>query len=163
MIITGNPSAAGTLLIFSDYDCLYCRQFIIEDLPWIENTYLPTGKLKLERIILPLTPVGDFMARAALCGAEKNKFRQIDRLLSASPVSDVTQLLPVMKALKLQVLPFRECLTSLSTQKLIDHSANVANVAGVSRVPTFILGEKTWTGILEQGELKQTIDDYLRR
>jgi protein-disulfide isomerase len=43
----GDANAPVTMLFFSDYQCPYCRQFVITTMPDLYSNYVKTGKLKV--------------------------------------------------------------------------------------------------------------------
>jgi len=160
-IIIGDPAAPRTLQIFSDYDCFYCRKTLIEDLPWIERTYVAAGQLKIERVLLPFTNSGEMMARAALCAMDSKRFRELDRRFAVLPAQTEKELLPALKNVKLGQKVTLQCMNWKKTfDRLAAHRAKAATL-GIERVPAFVLEGKTWIGVLTREELQQKMEKAL--
>gem|GEM_PF-1382513 len=162
-LFIGSPQAPATLTLYSDYDCPYCRQFMVEDLPWLERTYVEPGKLRVERLFVPMSSAGDLMARAALCAVDQNRFRELDAQFASTPLISDKQLWATLKSAGVkQTKEFSKCLSAEATTLLLEAQKARAEEAGVKRVPTFALQQKTWLGLLTREELKRTIEAAMR-
>jgi protein-disulfide isomerase len=62
--VSGNPKAALTLEIYSDYQCPHCATVFLQLLPYLISDYVDTGKAKLIHRDLPL-PMHAFARLAA--------------------------------------------------------------------------------------------------
>ena len=162
-IIIGNSDAPADLILFSGYDCLYCRQFAIEDLSWLEQTYVATGKMRLVRAFLPMTPDGKHAAKASICAAVQGKFREADRLLWVQPNSLGADTSGFVKTLKLKKKAFDQCLDGTDANDIIVNQAALAQKRQIERVPAFILGTSSWIGVATRDELARTIDAALKQ
>jgi protein-disulfide isomerase len=68
----GAPTAPVTLVMFTDYECPFCRRFAEETLPELITRFIEPGKLRLVIRDLPirqLHPNALMFASAARCGA----------------------------------------------------------------------------------------------
>lgn len=161
-VLLGNPSAP-MLTVFTDYDCEYCRQFSMSDIPLLEKTFIQQEKLSLQILFLPRTDVGNFMAMAAMCAARLNVFPSVDLAFSAEPMTSTNSFAVIAKKIGVDQKALASC---MSEPKIISELADTkehADSMGITRVPSFILEEKTWVGRKQQDELMRDIDMSLRR
>ncbi len=147
-ILFGNPDAKVRLTEYFDYDCRYCREFALHDQLWIEENYIATGKLALERVFVPMTQVGARMDQAALCAAEQKKFDLMDESLLLKPLTTNKAILDAAKAMKLEMKSFTAC---MQRKDMVKDSEKV------TRVPAFKIGDSEWVGIESREELEAKI------
>ncbi len=149
-ILVGNQDARNTLVTVLDYDCVYCRQFLTGDLPWIEREYIETEKLKIERVFAPMTPAGEFAAKLALCSAAQNKFTEADAWLQSHTVSGTNDTVRFTKAVPVNAVQLKTC---LARKDALTGNAKRAAELGIERVPFFVMGKDSWLGLLTRDEL----------
>lgn len=158
-IIEGNNGNVPRLIVFTDYDCVYCRRFTLGDLRWIERHMVQNGTLTLERVLLPLSTRGGQAARLAICSAEQQKFTEADQYLSthALPVTDTAKF---AKAIGVNLKKLAQC----SLRKdLLAGNLRKAEEYGVKRVPFFVLGSDSWLGLMQKEELQERIENDLKQ
>lgn len=144
----------AVLTEYMDYDCEFCRQHALDERAWIDELYVATGKLTIERIYVPMNDLGKTLAQAALCAAHQDKFTAMDQfLLTETPKSDE----PIYKRLKKLGLKDKEFRTCMK-KDTVSANAEAANAAGVTRVPSFVIGKQSWRGILSERELRKIIE-----
>lgn len=161
-ILTGNADARH-LVIIDDYGCTYCREFGLSDLPWIESGYVVPGKLAVERVFLPMSPVGTFSATVAICSAEQNAFGATDHALHATPIATDAELPAFTKRTGLDIKKLRACIKSDATTTLLVAMKSRAEREGIVRVPAFVIGEKSWLGVMEKNELQALLMEILEK
>ncbi len=157
-VLMGETKTAHRLTIFLDYDCVYCRQFVMTDLPWIERTYLG-GKLHVERVFVPMTDAGTFSASLAICAAAQGKFTNADRWLASHAVAGNGDIPRFVKATDIKTATLQTC---LKNKHLLDGNLARAAEEGVDRVPFFALDQDRWLGLLTREELAGRIERALR-
>ncbi len=150
------------LLEFFDYDCEYCRQFALEDRPWIDATYVATSRFNIERMFVLRTQRGVWMAQAALCGGDQQKFSPVDELLLTTPAITETQLLAAVAKLGIDKKSFTACLRKprglQATGKWEGADGTV-----IDRTPAFRMGaDAIWVGILSRQEFEKKIEKALK-
>lgn len=160
-ILMGNEDTKR-LMIIDDYGCTYCREFGLTDLPWVESVYAAQGKLALERVFLPMSPLGTFSAAVAICSAEQNAFAATDRALREKPIGTDTELQAFAKRVGLDIKKLRVCMKSEATTALLSAMESRAERDGVVRVPAFSIGEMRWLGVATRDELKKILDAATR-
>lgn len=161
-IIIGDKNAPADLVLFTGYDCMYCRQFAIEDLAWLEQTYVATGKIRLVRAFLPMTPDGERTAKAAICAAAQGTFREADRLFWVKPNALGADTSSFVKTLKIKQKLFDQCFEGTDVQNMLARQAAIAQERQIERVPAFILGVSSWIGVATRDELARTIEAAMR-
>lgn len=164
-VIKPTVTEGGTILFgetsprlteYFDYDCTYCRRFALADRSWINTEYAATGRISVEIIFAPQTPLGTRLAQAAVCAAEQGKYSEMDALLLAGTPADDKGITDAAKKLKLKTDEFSAC---MKRTDVIHEATDVPE----ERVPSFRLGETTWVGILSREELQQALNEGLRR
>ncbi|HEV2128556.1 MAG TPA: thioredoxin domain-containing protein [Thermomicrobiales bacterium] len=80
--VLGDPDAPVDFVVYSDFQCPFCRQFDDQDLPQVVDTFVDTGDVRVEWRPLPIVsgfqnipPEADEnesvqSAEAALCAAD---------------------------------------------------------------------------------------------
>jgi protein-disulfide isomerase len=75
--VLGNEDAKVTLVLFSDFQCPFCKAIVDDALPQIKKDYIDTGKAKLYFRHFPLTsihPNAQKAAEAGECANEQGNF-----------------------------------------------------------------------------------------
>jgi protein-disulfide isomerase len=162
-IVLGDPTEAKRLVIITDYGCQYCRDFGVSALPSIIDTYVATGRMSVELTFLPFSPDGDLMARAAICMATKGKFAQANQSLLRKRLrsGNDKDLAAFAKEQKVTLKELSKCLMLAETNATIETMKIAAEQHGISRVPSFRLGEASWEGLLSPTELAEKIQKGL--
>ncbi len=150
-ILIGDVSAPR-LMIFSDYDCTYCRRFSTTDLPWIEQETI-SGRLAIEHVFVPMSKNGESAARLAACSAEQGKFSEVHRRLSTKSISAID----IEKFAKGVGVNLKKLLACTAQSNLLSGHLQKAQEFDVERVPYFVLGKDSWLGLLQKEELREKI------
>lgn len=158
-VVAGTIENPHRLMLFSDYDCTYCRQFAASDLLWIENELIARGALSIERVFVPMSPDGDRAARLAVCAAEQKKFPEADRWLGAHAIAAID----TEKFAKTVGVNLKKLLTCTAEKDLLAGNLQKAHESGVDRVPFFVLGSDSWLGLLTREELRERILGALKK
>jgi protein-disulfide isomerase len=161
-VVFGEPNESKPMLVeYLDYDCDYCRQHLLEEEHWINEQYVASGNITLERRFLAVTEAGKRMARAALCAGEQGRFHDMDTyLLDTIPQSD-KDILVGAKELKLNAKIFSACMQA-EDGRVAMMGAPDSPYPDIKRVPTFVIGGQSWQGLLSRDELQRTIEAAIR-
>ncbi|MDP3997943.1 MAG: thioredoxin domain-containing protein [Candidatus Andersenbacteria bacterium] len=163
-IIIGDTDAPVTLVMFADFECLYCREWFAKDLPWLEREYLDTGKVKLVYKSFPLSDVHPWAQTASLtayCAAQQGEFLSYARgVYAAEDLSD-EGLNNLALQIGLDVDNFNKCRDSEEAIWQIAGDAHDAVDIGVTANPTFVIGDKVYVGVLPYDTLKEDIEIIL--
>lgn len=147
------------LTIYDDYECFYCREFGMTDLPWLLQTY--GDHLTVERVFVPKSPAGTLMAKVAICSEKQGLFRETDKALHMKPILSETEIPAFAKSVKLNLKSLQACMASKVTVSTLEASSVRAKAAGITRFPSFELGTDGWIGILTREELRKKIENAL--
>lgn len=160
----GNRDAPHTMLLITEHHCSYCRRFLTEHMPMLEQQFLATGKLRLTIAILPLKKYSGSseMSVALLCAGKQNRGFSMHRLLFQRAASDRTSFLSYAKELKLDEKLYGECLESEEAAMMVGEQQSWLRSLSVSVVPTYFLDGKKYTGLPYgadlEGQLHEIID-----
>jgi len=152
--IMGDSSAKVWLIVASDFQCPFCKQWEDASFKGIVKDYVTTGRVRLAFLNMPLSihPNALPAAEAAMCAAVQNKFWPMHDTLFASQAA--WEVLPdprpkldsMTKALGVDMPSWRSCMAQHATLALIDADRDRARQAGVNSTPTFFVGSQILAG-----------------
>jgi protein-disulfide isomerase len=141
----GQATAPLTMVLYTDYECPFCRRFEKETLPQLRQQYIDNGKLKLVIKDLPLSMHANAQkaAEANHCAAEQGRYWPYRQRLTAlgEPLA-VPRLAALAEEVGLDRARFEECLRVGLFAPAVAHSVNEAGRLGIDGTPTFILGRE---------------------
>lgn len=164
------PESAMWVVMISDFQCPYCRQWHETSMAQLKRDYIDTGKIRFAYLNLPLEsihPHARAQAQASLCAGAQGKFWEyadaiFDNFGAARGVSDVSPLLSrLAKDLALDVPSFDKCRVSAPISALVSNDIAQANQAGVQSTPSFIIGSFLVQGALPYKDFRKAIDTAL--
>jgi len=136
----GSPHATIGLMVFSDFECPFCRRFALETLPAVQKDLIDPGLLLLAHGHLPLESIHPrAFAAAALaeCSRHADRFWNThDRLFSATPLSATA--IETLSS-ELGLLPEAGCLSGEGAGAVRRHQQTAAKL-GISSTPVLLLG-----------------------
>lgn len=152
--ILGDSSATVWVIMASDFQCPFCKQWEDANYAQLVKDYVKTGRVRLAFLNMPLSmhPNALPASEAAMCAAVQNKFWRMHDTLFASQAQ--WEVLPdprakfdsITTALGVDMPRWRSCMAQHSTLALINADRDRARQAGVNSTPTFFVGNKTLTG-----------------
>jgi len=140
--VRGLRSAPVAIVVFSDFQCPYCRRFAREVLPALDRAYLQTGQAFLAYRHLPLGnhALAARAAAAADCAGEQGRFWELHDWLFEDPRHLQPDELPKSAvAVGVDSLRFQNCMAAASSARPL-HPAAEARRLGIRTVPAFLLG-----------------------
>lgn len=141
----GQATAPLTMVMYTDYECPFCRRFEKETLPQLRQQYIDSGKLKLVIKDLPLAMHANAQkaAEANHCAAEQGRYWDYRQPLSAlaEPLS-LPRLTALAGEIGLDRGRFEECLRVGLFAPAVAHSVAEAGRLGIDGTPTFIIGRE---------------------
>jgi protein-disulfide isomerase len=164
--IQGSPSAKAWLVIVSDFQCPYCKQWHDSSGEAIRREYVTTGKIRMAYINYPLGQHHNAMptAEAAMCAGLQDKFWPYhDALFAAQKrwqdLEDATPVLDSLgRAVGLDVAAHKGCRNSHIMLQLIEADRDRANRAGAQSTPTFLVGGQVLKGAYPLPLMRQILD-----
>ncbi len=149
---SGNPNAAVKLIVFSDYQCPYCKEFWSTTEGQIIDAYVKTNKVQFVERSAGNWVSGNIggggtesqnAAMAAYCAADQNKFWEMNdslftNVLGEEAGSFTTKRLEVIaQNVGLDMNTFNSCLTSNKYLDQVNQDFNDARSAGIQGTPFF--------------------------
>ena len=137
----GDEKAKIVMLEFLDLRCSWCRGYVHDIFPQVENGFIKTGKVKYVFFDFPLNSTSWEVAEAANCAGDQGKFWQMhDRLFANQRALSPTDLVDHAEAIGLDMPRFRECIERHKCAARIAFERSQGYQLGVNGVPTFFLG-----------------------
>lgn len=169
--IAGDSSAKTWVIIASDFQCPFCRQWHTESYKQFLDEYVRTGKVKVAYINYPLGQHQNAVpsAQAAMCASAQNKFWQYHDALfdSQDKWENLPQPRPILDSIARQVGvnfdEWKKCVDSDKMLPLIFADRDRAATAGVQSTPTFLVGGQVIAGAVPFSDLKPVIDSAIAK
>jgi protein-disulfide isomerase len=167
--ILGKESGAIWVVMISDFQCPYCRQWHDASMASLKRDYVETGKVRLAYLNLPL-PQHKFAraeAEAALCAGAQDNFWPFAEQLFARQVSleKAATVQPVFDSLAgklgLDMAEFGRCQRRQAIRSLVESDIQQATKAGVRSTPSFLVGDFLVEGAVPYPEFRKAIDTAL--
>lgn len=140
----GSDSAAVGLLVFSDFDCPFCKRFAETVLPVLIDRYVNPGVLTISfaHLPMPFHLRAMSIAKEAECAAQQGKFWPMHDALFKRPDGD--QESPDGRAgrIGMSLGLFQTCTSSLGAEAQIHKDVAVATGADVKGTPTILIGRR---------------------
>jgi protein-disulfide isomerase len=160
----GPAEAPITMVVFSDFECPYCKEFS-STIKEAKEQY--GNKMRLVFRQFPLTaihPNAQKAAEASLCAAGQNKFWEMHDLLFKDQSSlSAENLKNKAKELGLDVAAFDACLDGGQSATLVHQDIVAAFSAGVEGTPATFVNGRFINGNASIEDLIPIIDDELAR
>jgi protein-disulfide isomerase len=174
--VKGDPDAPVALVLFTDYQCPYCRRLEQETLPGLIRDYVEPGKARLTVRHLPLTaihPVAFGAAAAAVCGGAEGKFWELhDRFFEQQDLTDA-KVADLVRSVGLDPdeAEFKACVEGAGGTQ-VNQDRETARALGLSGTPAVAVGRVRGDGAIvatavirgarPAGEFAEAIDDALQ-
>ena len=167
--IQGDPSAKTWLVIISDFQCPYCRQWHDEVFATVVRDYVARGKIRLAYVNLPLSIHMNAMpaAEAAMCASVQGKFWQMHDVLFRT--QDRWETLPqpahlfdsLAVSVGVEPTAYRSCIQSGATRPMINADQQRAEDAQVRATPTFFIGDQRMEGAIPLADFRAALDSVI--
>lgn len=167
--ITGDSTAKVWMIMVSDFQCPYCKQWHDESFAALRREYVDTRKVRLAYYNFPLTihPNAVPAAEAAMCAGAQNKFWPMHDALFASQATweglkDPSAVFDSLGTkVGLDARSFNTCRTTHATLPMIRADQDRAERAGVQSTPTVIIGNKLIVGAQPTDNYRRALDAAL--
>jgi protein-disulfide isomerase len=154
--ITGDANAKVWLIMASDFQCPFCKQWHDVAFQGIVQDYVQKGKIQVAFLNFPLGQHQNALpaAEAAMCAGVQNKFWPLHEGLFATQTKWDTSKTPtrlfdsLATAAGANMTVYKECVAKHLTLPLIEADRDRARQQGAQSTPTFIIvpGGQVLTG-----------------
>jgi protein-disulfide isomerase len=172
--ILGDPSARVWLIMLSDFQCPYCKQFHDQSFTALQQQYVATGKVRLAYINYPLPIHMNAWpaAETAMCAGLQGKFWQMhDALFAAQSVwAEQKTAQPILDSIAhtigIDTTSLNRCVTTHQARPLIQADVERAQTAWENAnvqigTPTIIIGASLWPGVRPTDFYRHALDSAL--
>lgn len=176
----GDPEAPVNFVVYSDFQCPFCKQFDDSDLPQVVENFVTDGEVRVEWRPMPIissfvdipldSPENESVqaSEAAMCAADQNQFWPYSEALFAaqgaenSGVYSDDMLKETAVELDLDTNAFNACLDSGEHQAEVIEFREDAVGRGVEGTPTFLINDQL-VNYTRQGydRLEEQLNDAL--
>ena len=159
--VKGSPNAPVTLVIFSDFQCPFCKR-VLPTLGQIEKEYSGKVKMAFRNNPLPFHPNAMPAAKAAMAANEQGKFWQMHDALFANQ-QDLSEagILKAAKEAGLDMTKFQKDWKSNKYDAQIQADIDFAKQNGASGTPSFFINGVAVRGAQPFPAFKVVIDKLL--
>jgi protein-disulfide isomerase len=164
--IQGDANAKTWLIVASDFQCPFCKQWHDESYQAVYDEYVRPGKIKVAYVNFPLAQHKNAVptAEAAMCASAQGKFwqfhealfatqQQWESLPSASAVLD-----SIAGAVGLDKAAWQQCVQSGKMRPLFTADRDRAAAAGVRSTPSFLIGDLLLLGAQPMDTLRAALN-----
>lgn len=152
--IMGSASATVWMIIISDFQCPFCKQWHDESWEAIRKEYVETGKIRVAYMNLPLSMHANAgpAAHAAMCASVQGKFWPVQDAMfrTQKEWSNLADAHPFFENLAREagadVDALRACVRSDVMRPLIQSDEARVTSAGAQSTPTFFVGNQPLVG-----------------
>lgn len=172
-VILGDPRAAVTIVVFSDYQCPFCARFYSQTESKLRKDYIETGKANIVyRDFAFLGLESETAALAAQCAGEQGKYWAYhDRLLEIELIDgnenngnlSAELMQSLAGELGLNQNKFDSCLDSKKYLSEIEKDYNDGIKAGVEGTPAVFINGEQLVGAQPYSVFKEAIDKSLNK
>lgn len=167
--IMGDSTARVWLVMVSDFQCPYCKQWHDASFAALEHEYVQTGKVRMAFINFPLVAHPNAMPAAvvAMCAGAQGKFWVMhdvlfntqERWAPRYPVMPVLDSLAGANGADVHALD--ACVSSHAPDALIQADLDRAARAGVASTPSIIIGKELLAGVRPTDTYRHALDSAL--
>ena len=162
----GSANAPVWVVVVSDFQCPYCKQWHDVTYPALHREFVKTGKARVAYVNYPLRihPQAWPSAEAAMCAGAQGKFWQMHDAIfdnqekwaaSNTPAAIFDSL---ARASGVEINRWRQCVASGVIKPLIQADQQRASAAGVRSTPTILIGNQALAGAHPIETLRRAID-----
>lgn len=137
----GSPDAPVGVVVFSDFECPFCRSFAQSVLPALRDEYIASGKVLVSFRHLPLKShqFARVAAQAAVCANEQGRFWTLHDTFFAEP-SSLREIDKTIHNIGGDTGLFATCRGSERVSDAVDADLELAKKLEIRATPTFLAG-----------------------
>ena len=159
----GDPDAPVTIIEYASMSCSHCAAFHKNMLPWLKETYIETGKVRLVFRDFPLNGPAVWGAMTARCAKPDRYFAFLDMLFAkqkdwAFAEDPQAALAKLARVGGIGKTAFDKCMANKALQdRIVQSRADAVERYNVRSTPSFIIDGKTISGVLNEEMLTKLI------
>jgi protein-disulfide isomerase len=141
--LQGSSTAPAVLVVFSDFQCPFCRAFAQDVLPQVIDKFVTPGKVQLAYMPFPLVhihPLAMKAAREAACAEAQGRYWQMHEQLFQAPDLTDQDLNRFSSAIGLDGNQFQRCMSDPATSATLERNIAASESLAISGTPTFFVG-----------------------
>ncbi|MBP9865638.1 MAG: thioredoxin domain-containing protein [Candidatus Omnitrophica bacterium] len=160
--VKGNPSAAVTLIQYSDFHCPFCQR-LEPTLDEVLKNYGDKVRIIWRHFPLPFHTGAERTHEATECAFQQGKFWEFHKELFANMGADKsdTGLKAMAAKLGLDAGKFDQCLAGSSAKDWVKKDLAAGQAAGVQGTPAVFVNGQLISGAVPYDQFKQAIDGAL--
>jgi protein-disulfide isomerase len=164
--IEGDANAKTWLIVASDFQCPFCKQWHDESYKIVYDEYVRPGKIKVAYMNFPLGQHHNAVptAEAAMCASAQGKFWPYHEALFATQhqwedlPSPAAFLDSLAGTVGLDKAAWQQCVKSGRMKPLVMADHDRVAAAGVQSTPSFLIGDKVLAGAQPIETLRAALD-----
>jgi protein-disulfide isomerase len=169
--ITGDSTARTWVVIASDFQCPYCKDWHDNSYRHLNEQYVRTGKVRVAYLHFPLNQHRNAIptANASMCAAAQNKFWEYhDGVFGSAaqwgPMDNPRPVLDsIARAVGADMTAWSQCYESERMLPLIMADRDRAAAGGVQSTPSFLIGGQVVAGAVPFESMRPLIDSAVAR
>ena len=166
--ILGDSSATVWVVMASDFQCPFCKQWHDAAFAGLVKDYVNTGRVRMAFLNMPLSmhQHAKPASEAAMCASVQNKFWPMhDSLFATQKIWEVLESpLSMFDTLAnenhVEMAAWRDCMSKHATLPLIEADLDRARQTGASSTPSFFVGTMKLSGA--DANVRGAIDSALK-
>lgn len=162
--VLGDPDAPVTIVEFASTSCPHCANFHANRLPWLKETFIETGRAKLEYRDFPLNAPALWGAMLAHCAGPDRYFAYLDLIFKRQPewaFTDEPQagLKEVAKQAGMSSADYDACMANESLQNaVIEARKDGIENYDIQSTPTFLIDGEYLRGVPTEEDFSKSIE-----
>jgi len=162
--VLGDPNAPVTIVEFASTSCPHCASFHIERMAWLKETFIETGRAKLEFRDFPLNAPALWGAMLPHCAGPDRYFAYLDLVFERQrnwAFADEPQaaLKDLAKQAGMSSADFDSCMANESLQTaIIEARKDGIDNYDIQSTPTFLIDGEYLRGVPSEEELTKRIE-----
>lgn len=170
--ILGSDQAKVWVVIFSDFQCPYCKAWHDQVDEVLRRDYVNAGKVKVAFMNFPLASIHKnavAAADAAMCAASQRKFWAMHDALFASQEQWAQKEDPAAafeaaaQKAGADVPQLKACVAARKSRPLVEADASRGMRAGVQSTPSFFVGDTAVAGAMSAADFRKILDQQLAK
>ncbi len=161
----GEKNAPVEFIVFTDFECPYCRKLYQELMPALEEEYINTGKVKFifKHLPLPYHQQGIYSAYLAEYAKEQGKFWDMYNYLYKGDDLEMQlkNINTFAQTIDLDTTGIETLEQNYAYGKAIKADEKDAVIAGITGTPAVIINQRVYGGYRTYEELKIIIEESL--